>query len=209
VDDSDADRDALREIVQSAGHPCAVFSNARDFLATYLDTMPGCLLLDLRMPVMDGLELQAELAARALHIPVIFVTAFGEIACAVQAMRAGAVDFLEKPCRGRALLKSVEAALAKDKAIRDAASNDAATRLRLEGLSAREMEVLRHIAEGEASKQIAAALGISCRTVDAHRLHILRKLDAHSTPEMLRAAAFASRMRIDTDPLGRTADQNR
>jgi FixJ family two-component response regulator len=186
VDDNDTDRDRLRAVVESIGHRAAVFAGARDFLDAYLPTSPGCLLLDLRMPGMDGLDLQNELNRRGDPIPVIFVTAFGETSSAVQAMRAGALDFLEKPCRERELLHRIEEAIELDAARRRRDRAHAELDRRFGTLSPREREVLDHVMCGEHSKQIAGELEISARTVDVHRANIMRKLGAHSIPELFR-----------------------
>ena len=186
VDDNNEDRDQLREIVESVGHRTALYSNARDFLECHLPTSPGCLLLDLRMPGMDGLELQDELLRRGVRLPIVFVTAFGEVSAAVQAMRAGAVDFLEKPCRERELLNRVEEALRLDSACRLAEAAQAEIQRRFDGLSPREREVLHHVIHGEHSKQIAGELDISVRTVDVHRSNIMHKLKMHSLPQLFR-----------------------
>lgn len=186
VDDNDADRDWLRSIAESVGLRTATFSSATDFLAGYLPSSPGCLVLDLRMPRMDGLDLQEELIRRGVAIPVVFVTAYGEVASAVRAMRAGAVDFMLKSCCERDLLRRIEQALRLDAERRAEEAEEEQIGRRFDELSPREQEVLRHVVLGEHSKTIADELDISVRTVDVHRANIMRKLKTRSIPELCR-----------------------
>lgn len=199
VDDNDADRDWLRSIAESVGLRTATYSSARDFLAAYLPSSPGCLVLDLRMPRMDGLDLQEELNRRGVRIPVLFVTAYGEVSSAVRAMRGGAVDFMLKTCGERDLLRRIEEALRLDAERRGEEAEQEEIGRRFDGLSPREQEVLRHVVLGEPSKAIADVLDISVRTVDVHRANIMRKLKTHSIPELCR---MVSRRLPDTHPHG-------
>ncbi|MCL4221708.1 MAG: response regulator [Phycisphaerales bacterium] len=186
VDDRADDRDRLRAMVESIDLDTATFSNARDFLAARVPAQPGCLVLDLRMPGMDGLELQAELASRGDDLPIIFVTAYAEVPAAVQAMRAGAVDFMSKPVCEHDLLRVVRTAIALDTERRQRRSKAREGARRLATLSAREREVLELVLQGKSSKGIADILSISARTVDVHRSHIIHKMGATCLPDLYR-----------------------
>lgn len=191
VDDNADDRDRLRAIAESVGLDVATFGSARDFLGAYLPTQPGCLVLDLRMPGMDGLDLQAELAQRAFSIPIIFVTAYAEVRAAVQAMHAGALDFLSKPVCERELLQLIRVALERDARERAARTERELAAARFRTLSAREREVLEHVLRGHHSKEIAYQLAISPRTVDVHRANINHKLGATCLPDLYRLVVQA------------------
>lgn len=186
VDDRAEDRDCLRAIVDTVELDVATFSSAKDFLAARAAIQPGCLLLDLRLPGMDGLELQGELKRRGDGLPVIFITAYAEVATAVQAMKAGARDFLCKPVCERELLCAIRGAIDADRGrrARQEAARDAVRRLSL--LSAREREVLDLVLEGRHSKDIGGRLAISARTVDVHRSNIIHKLGVTCLSDLYR-----------------------
>src|SRR5262245_54953908 len=157
VDDDEAVRDALSLLVRSVNLSSESFAFARDFLAAAADCRPGCLVLDVRMPEVDGLELQRQLAARGSRMPIIMLTGHGDVPMAVQALRAGALDFIPKPFDSKALLKSIREAIDLDARTRQKHLNRQAIETRLAKLTPREVEVLNHIVDGLASKAIAAA----------------------------------------------------
>ncbi|HUA50541.1 MAG TPA: response regulator, partial [Candidatus Sulfotelmatobacter sp.] len=191
VDDDDAVRDSLQFLLQSADHATMGFASAGAFLDFYRQEYGGCLIADVRMPDMTGLELQELLDARRIRIPVVIVTGHGDIAMAVGAMRAGAVDFIEKPFSDATILNAVERALARS----DATTNDAAGRseaadaqAKMRTLTPRELDVLRELLRGRPTEAIAAALDISARTVETHRARLKDKMGAESTADLVRLA---------------------
>jgi len=186
VDDDEAVRDALAALVEVAGLNVCTFDNALAFLHRYSAEQPGCVVADLRMPFMDGLELQEELTRRGCGIPVIVITAHGEVSAAVTALRAGAVDFLEKPFDDGVFLRRIHEALQRDaRQRRDRSAASYALR-RLSLLSSREREVAELMVEGCANKVIAIRLGIGVRTVETHRANVLSKLGIRTVPELMR-----------------------
>ena len=186
VDDDAAMRRSLAYLFDSAGWQVETFESARDFLQRHDGHAPGCLLLDVRMPLMSGLELQQELSRHAITLPVIFLSGHGDLAMAVQTMKAGACDFLEKPCKDQVLLDAVSRAVARSvEESRSAASANTAQSA-LARLTAREREVALLMAEGKASKVIARELGISDKTVQVHRHNTMEKLGLHSAAEVAR-----------------------
>ncbi len=178
VDDDDALRDSVRVLLGSAGLPSAGFASAQEFLEQYRDT-PGCLLLDVRMPGMSGLSLQDELARRRLRLPIVFMTGHGDVPMAVEAIKKGAVDFIEKPYRDEDLLARVRQALDVDAKQREA---DAA----LKSLTPREREVLDHLLAGRTGRATAEALGVSAKTIEFHRARIMQKLGVRTREELYR-----------------------
>jgi FixJ family two-component response regulator len=187
VDDDAAVRDALSELILSAGFQVACFASTRDLLADDALDRPGCLILDVRMPGASGLDLQHLLVARGNPKPVIFLTGHGDVPMTVQAMKAGAVDFLTKPVRDQTLIDAVNAAIAIDAARRAQAAVVERTVERLKTLTPREHEVLHEVARGRVNKQIAFDLGISEVTVKLHRSNVMRKMGAASIGELIRA----------------------
>lgn len=185
VDDDASLRRALTFLLESAGWRIAAHDSAEAFLGAWDGPgAPGCLLLDIRMPMMSGLELQRVLKDREISLPVIFLTGHGDVSMAVEAMKLGAADFIEKPFKDQTLLDAVSGAVRRDIARRD---DDAARRAlceRLEKLSPREREVARLVAEGLPNKVIGQQLDISERTVQVHRLHLMEKLEIHSAAEL-------------------------
>ncbi|NDP60810.1 MAG: response regulator transcription factor [Oxalobacteraceae bacterium] len=186
VDDDDAMRRSLAYLFDSAGWRVASFESAHDFLDRYNGHVPGCLVLDVRMPLMSGLELQQTLKNHGIRLPIIFLTGHGDLAMAVQAMKTGACDFLEKPCRDQVLLDAVTRAVQRN--IEDCLINtqSRAAQTALAALTAREREVAELMAAGKPSKIIARELGISDKTVQVHRHNTMEKLGVHSAAEIAR-----------------------
>ena len=186
VDDDEAVRASLRLLLKSVGIAAQAFASAQEFLACYDASKPGCLILDIRMPGMSGLELQQDLIMRGAIIPVIFITGHGDVPMAVEAMKNGAFDFLQKPFRDQELIDRVQRALAKDGENRVALSQHSKMRARLELLTAREREVLRLMVQGKPNKVMAGDLGISQRTVEIHRARVMEKLGVSSLAQAVR-----------------------
>jgi two-component system response regulator FixJ len=191
VDDDAGVRDALSLLMRSADLPAQAFAGAREFLAAVTDDRPGCLVLDVRMPEIDGLELQRRLAARGSRLPIIMLTGHGDVPMAVQAMRAGAIDFIPKPFDSRALVARIQEALDLNARARRKQLDRAAIEARLARLTPRETEVLNGIVDGLPSKAIAAALGSSFNTVQNQRASILKKMQAESVVDLVRMVMIA------------------
>lgn len=191
VDDDEAIRRSLSFMLKTSGHQVELFVCGEDFLKAAGKLGPGCVLLDIRMPGMDGLEVQAAMGARGVTLPVVVMTGHGDIALAVRAMKGGAIDFLEKPFEKAAMLAALEQGFARLGAsdLRKIRAREAATRL--EALTPRERDVLRGLVEGLPNKSIAYDLGISPRTVEIHRANLMSKLDVKSLSEALRIAFAA------------------
>jgi two-component system response regulator FixJ len=194
VDDDAAVRDSLRVLLEASGFVVQTHDSARAFL-TAATGAAGCVLTDVRMPEIDGLELQRRLTERGVRLPVIVMTGKGDIPIAVRAMKAGAVDFLEKPFQDEQLLGAVRRALDEGKQLREADSTSAEAAARLAALTPREREVLDLLVTGLSNKAIANELGASPRTIEVHRARVLEKLQAHSLPELVRLVLAA-------EPLG-------
>jgi FixJ family two-component response regulator len=186
VDDDDAVRNSLRMLLKSAGVHAEASASAQEFLSSYEVSQPGCLVLDVRMPGMSGLEMQHELNLRGATIPVIFITGHGDIPMAVEAMQHGAFDFLQKPFRDQELLDRVQRALVRDTEYRARLRHTDRIRDRLASLSPREREVLDLVTQGKANKMVAGDLGVSQRTVEIHRAHVMQKMEAGSLAELVR-----------------------
>ncbi|MBX9880389.1 MAG: response regulator transcription factor [Sphingomonas sp.] len=193
VDDEEAVRRSLGFLLRTSGYQASLFASGTEFLREARGLEPGCVLLDVRMPEMDGLEVQREMAARGITLPVIVLTGHGDITTAVQAMKAGAVDFLEKPFEKAALLTALEAGFARVDQVGEGADAARAAGVRLAALTARERDVLAGLAKGLPNKTIAYDLGISPRTVEVHRANLMTKLEVRSLSEALRIA-FAAGM---------------
>jgi RNA polymerase sigma factor (sigma-70 family) len=191
VDDDAAVRDSLGLLMRSAGLASETFPDAREFLKNVATDRPGCLILDVRMPEIDGLELQRQLAARGSRLPIIMLTGHGDVPMAVEALRAGAIDFLTKPFDSQALLNRVHEAVALDERIRQKHVDRDRIRSLLERLTPRETEVVDRIVEGLSSKSIAAELGSSLNTVQNQRASILRKMQAESVADLVRLVMIA------------------
>lgn len=191
VDDDAAVRDSLQFLLEASGFVVQTHASATAFLVA-APGLAGCVLTDVRMPAMDGLELQRQLNARGVRLPVIVMTAQGDIPVAVQAMKAGAVDFLEKPLDADRLLDAVNRALQASQRLQEARSTSADAMGRLATLTPREREVLDLLVTGLPNKAIANELGASPRTIEVHRAHILEKLQARSLPELVRLVLAAA-----------------
>ena len=186
VDDDNAVRNSLRLLLKSVGIASQPLGSAAEFLETYRPSQPGCLVLDVRMPGMSGLELQRELNVRGATIPVIFITGHGDIPMAVEAMQQGAFDFLAKPFRDQELIDRVQRALSKDATTRTALEERERIRERLESLTPREREVLALMTQGKPNKIMAHELGVSQRTVEIHRARVMEKSGASSLAQLVR-----------------------
>ena len=186
VDDDESVRSSLRFLLRSAGLESRAYGTATEFLGVYDPSQPGCLVLDVRMPGMSGLELQQELNLRGAIIPVVFITGHGDVPMAVEAMQHGAHDFLQKPFRDEDLIQRVRQALAKDAEARRALEEHKAIRAHLESLTPREREVLAMMVRGKPNKIMAHELGVSQRTVEIHRARVMEKSGASSLAELVR-----------------------
>lgn len=186
VDDDSGVRSSIRVLLKSVGLPATTFASAQEFLAAYQPSQPGCIVLDIRMPGMSGLELQEELNERGAVIPVIFITGHGDVPMAVEAMRHGAFDFLQKPFRDQDLIDRVQQALARDRETREALKEHDRIRARIASLTPREREVLELLTAGKANKMMAQDLGLSQRTVEIHRAHVMEKMGAKSVAQLVR-----------------------
>ncbi|WP_133510406.1 response regulator transcription factor [Candidatus Thiosymbion oneisti] len=191
VDDDQAMRSSLKWLIESIGMQVKTYGSADEFLSSYFPGRAGCLLLDVRMPGMSGLELQAHLAREDSRLPVIIITGHGDVAMAVKAMKSGAVDFIEKPFHDEALLTSIRNALEFDEKQRALQSRRAEIAVRLAELTPREHEVMEMVTEGRANKEIATVLGVSAKTVEAHRARVMDKMGASSLAELVRMALIA------------------
>jgi FixJ family two-component response regulator len=188
VDDDDGMRASLSDLLRSVGYGVRDFSSAAAFLEAKLEEAPGCLISDVRLPGGSGLDLQERLAREGVGLPVILMTGYGDIRMSVQGMKAGAVDFLEKPFRDQDLLDAITTALAVDRARRASGARTAVLRQRYETLSRREREVVGLVAAGQMNKQVAARLSISEVTVKVHRSAGMRKMGANSLAQLARMA---------------------
>lgn len=186
VDDDSGVRNAMRSLLKSVGLNSALFASAPDFLAAYQPSQVGCLVLDIRMPGMSGLELQQQLNLRGAVIPVIFMTGHGDIPMAVEAMQHGAFDFLQKPFRDQDLLDRIQRAIVKDRELRKSLGEHDRIRKHLEALTPREREVLDLMAQGKQNKVIAQVLNVSPRTIEIHRARVMEKMNAQSVAELVR-----------------------
>ena len=188
VDDDDAVRDSIQTLLTSVGIKSQVFSNADEFLSGHDPDNPGCLILDVRMPGMSGLELQKKLLDMKVKIPTIVISGHGDIRTAVESLQGGAIDFLEKPLREQKLLELVAKGFEKDQRFRSANVECKSIEIRMALLSPREREILDVVVAGKSNKVIADELGISHKTVESHRTNIMRKMDAQSIADLVRMA---------------------
>jgi two-component system response regulator FixJ len=194
VDDDDQVRESLATLIQSMELDVECYASGREFLDNYGPDRPGCIVLDLRMPQLSGLEIIDELAARKIETPIIMISGHGDIPAAVAAMKAGAVDFLEKPYRGAALMESVRRAIDLDARNRKAHAEYRALVDRYESLAADEKDVLELTVAGKPDKAIATRLDLSLRTIQLRRASVMRKMNAHSRAELIRLAQTLERM---------------
>jgi two-component system, LuxR family, response regulator FixJ len=186
VDDDEGVRNSLRFLLKSVGLNTRALASAGEFLEEYKHNQPGCLVLDVRMPGMSGIELQQQLNLRGAALPVIFITGHGDIPMAVEAMQQGAFDFLQKPFRDQDLIDRIQRALERDARNRTALAQHARIRERLESLTPREREVLTLMTRGKPNKVMAAELGVSQRTVEIHRARVMEKTGADSLAHLVR-----------------------
>lgn len=187
VDDDEAMRDALSALLRAVGLAVETYASAADFLENFERDRAGCLLLDVRMPGMSGLDLQRHLGKRDSDVPILLISGHADVPMAVEAMKRGAVDFIEKPIQGDLLLERVRMCLEADAERRAQRARHEEIRARIETLTSREREVADLIAQGIPNKTIAAQLGISVKTLDVHRSHILAKLRLRTNAELVRA----------------------
>ena len=186
VDDDESMREALTRLLATVGLRAQAFKTPQEFLKTKRPDAPSCLVLDVRLPGLSGLDLQHELANTDPPIPIVFITAHGDIPMTVQALKAGAVDFLTKPFRDQQLLDAVQQAIDRDRAARHERSELAELRRRYESLTQREREVMTLVVTGLLNKQVAAQLRTSEATVKAHRAQFMRKMEAESVAQLVR-----------------------
>jgi FixJ family two-component response regulator len=188
VDDDASIRDGLRSLLASMGMHVDVFSSAAEFLKSTLPDIPSCLVLDVRLPGVSGLDFQAELTKAGIQVPIIFISGHGDIPMTVRAMKAGAVEFLVKPVREQDLLDAVQIGLDRDRARRESENTVSAIRVRYNSLTPREQEVIALVTSGLMNKQIAAEMGVSEITAKVHRGNAMRKMDAKSLADLVRMA---------------------
>jgi two-component system, LuxR family, response regulator FixJ len=186
VEDDEAVRESLQLMLESVGYKTRTYANANTFLDEHNSDMAGCLVLDIRMPGINGMELQRKLNERNSMLPTIFVTGHGDVPMAVEAMQQGALDFVQKPYREQELLEKIERAFEIDKANRGSLQERQSIAARLQNLTPRELDVLRLLVEGKANKVIAIDLDISQRTVEIHRARVMEKLEANSLAHLVR-----------------------
>lgn len=188
IDDDRMVRDGLQSLIRSVGLKVETFASAHDFLVAKRPDAPACLVLDVRMPGLSGLELQTQLTGASVHIPIIFITGHGDIPMSVRAMKDGAHEFLTKPVRGQDLLDAVQKAIASDREVRKQRGELDEIRARFQSLTPREKEVLDRVVAGLLNKQIADELGMSELTVKTHRAHLMEKTQADSLAHLVRMA---------------------
>ena len=186
VDDDEAMRDSMTWLLEGEGYRVACFDTAAAFLGTWRSSLRGCIVLDVRMPEMSGLELQEKLDGVGSRLPIIFVTGHGDVPMAVSALQRGACDFIEKPFHNEELLSRIERALELDRQIAARQQHDHAIASRLDQLTQREREIMQRVVAGKLNKQIADELDISMKTVEAHRARVMEKMGVRSLAELVK-----------------------
>jgi FixJ family two-component response regulator len=189
VEDDPSMRNALKNLLRSVGLEAQLFASAQEFLNADRPDLPSCLILDVRLPGLSGLDLQRELSAANIHIPIIFITAHGDIPMSVRAMKAGAVEFLTKPFRDQDLLDAIHHSLMQDRVRVQREGGLRELQKRFDSLTSRERELLPLVVSGRSNKEIAAEMGTSEITVKVHRGHVMRKMQASSFADLLRMAS--------------------
>jgi FixJ family two-component response regulator len=188
VDDSEEIRRTLRQLIELNGLRCETYGSAEAFLESFEAGRPGCIILDVRMPGMSGLELQEFLAQKGEDLPVLILTGHADVPVALRAMKAGAFEFLQKPVSNQTLLEKVRRALVEDARKRERRVKLAEVRRRIQSLTPRERQVMGLVVSGKANKVIGSELGLSQKTIEVHRSNVMRKMVAHSLPELVRMA---------------------
>jgi FixJ family two-component response regulator len=186
VDDDSSVREAIKSLIRSVGLQVETFESAQEFLRSKRPDAPGCVVLDVRLPGLSGLDLQRELAAHGINLPVIFITGHGDIPMSVRAMKAGALEFLTKPFRDQDLLDAIQQALERDRSARQHGKETTELRERFDSLTSREREVMGLVVSGLLNKQIAGELGTSEVTIKIHRSQVMKKMGAGSLAELVR-----------------------
>ncbi|GIW74608.1 MAG: DNA-binding response regulator [Phycisphaerales bacterium] len=191
IDDDPSMRDSLRWLIESVGYAVQVYKNADEFMEQFQADVPGCLVLDVRMPGTSGMELLETLKNRGVQVPIIIISGHGDVPMAVQALKRGAMDFLEKPFRDQELLEQIAKAIEADRARRRQAQSIASIQERLATLTPREREVMDLVVDGYANKQVAARLGLSEKTIEVHRSRVMKKMRARTLPCLVKMAIAA------------------
>lgn len=185
VDDDSEVRDTLKWLVESVGLNIETFASAQDFLNAYDPSRPGCLVTDVRMPGMSGIELQEKLMAEEVTLPIIVVSGYADVPTAVRSMKGGAIDFVEKPFNEQMMLERIQLSILEDARLRQKRAQRERAQARLESLTPREHQVMDLVILGKSNKQIARELDISPKTVEVHRSHVMAKMEAHSLAELV------------------------